>query len=357
MRIDRLCAVNVRNLADVDIEAAPHLNLIYGPNGGGKTALLEAIYLLARGKSFRTHRIDEVVRWTTSRLQVTAHIHHQDDGNVVAGLERAGGRLRIRYQGEAVPTISTHARRFPVVLLTPDSQQLVLGPPKERRHWLDWAMFHVEPSYLEQWRDYYRALRQRNILLKQARGVSQLAGWEQAMAGPARELDAARRRFLEVLQRELDRLTGAFWDPRPRAALESGWDGSQPLDRVLQANREDDRQQGYTRQGPHRADIRFSQAGVDLGAQFSRGQSKLFVSLLILALARVVEEGGEAPILLLDDVGAELDRDRESGLLAAVRSQECQVFLTRTELPAGWPKTSDDARFHVERGGFTKMVE
>lgn len=357
MRIDRLSVVNVRNLTNITLEPAPRFNLIYGMNGAGKTALLESLYLLARGRSFRSHRIDEVVRRGADVLQVTANLDHQADGKVVAGLERAPGRLRIRYAGENVPTVSAHARKFPVALLTPDAQELALGPPKARRNWLDWSMFHVEHGYLEHWREYYRALRQRNVLLKQRAAPDQLTGWEEAMSEPAHQMDAARRRFVGDLEEELAKLAGEFWDPSPGIELISGWDTSRPLQECIAESRPDDRQLGHTRQGPHRADIRFRHRDVGLDAEFSRGNSKLFVSLLILAQARVIGSAGEQPILLLDDAGAELDRERECRLLKILLDEAKQVFLTRTEKPENWAVREGDAMFHVEHGKFTKMVE
>ncbi len=357
MRIDRLSAVNVRNLADVTLEPAPRLNLIYGANGAGKTALLESVYLLARGRSFRSHRIDEVVSRGADTLQVSANLDHQADGKVVTGLERAPGRLRIRYAGENVSTVSAHARKFPVVLLTPDTQELVLGAPKARRNWLDWSMFHVEPGYLEHWREYYRALRQRNALLKHRAPPDQLAGWEEAMSEPASRMDAARRWFVGDLEERFTDLATGFWEPAPEIGLLSGWDTARPLQECLAQSRADDRQVGHTRHGPHRADVRFRHGGVGLEAEFSRGNSKLFVSLLILAQARVIASAGERPVLLLDDAGAELDSERENRLLDTLLAEPAQIFLTRTEKPENWVPRQGDAMFHVERGRFTKMVE
>lgn len=357
MRIDRLSAVNVRNLADVTLRPAPRFNLIYGINGAGKTALLESIYLLARGRSFRSHRIDEVVRRGEDTLRVTANLDHQADGKVITGVERAPGRLRIRYAGETVPTVSGHARKFPVVLLTPDTQELVLGPPKARRNWLDWSMFHVEPHYLEHWREYYRALRQRNILLKNRAAAAQLSGWEEAMSGPANRINDARHQFLGALAEKFSELTSEFWDPAPVIELVPGWDAARPLQDCLAETRGEDRQLGHTRQGPHRADVRFHHRGVALEVEFSRGNSKLFVSLLILAQARVIATAGEQPVLLLDDAGAELDRDREVHLLEILVDEPLQTFLTRTERPPNWMLRPGEAMFHVERGMFVKMVE
>lgn len=357
MRIERLTASNVRNLLEVELEPAPHLNLFLGPNAAGKTALLESVYLLARGRSFRTPRVTDVVRHDTDRLRVGARLRHGAAEPVHAGIERGPGHLALRYNGETVRTVSAHARRFPLVLLTPDSQQLVIGGPAVRRDWLDWAMFHVEPSYLNDWRDYHRALRQRNRLLKEGRPEPELDGWEETMARSGTGLDQARDRFLARLRAEFGALAGAHWPALPELRLRSGWDRSVPLQLRLQQSRREDQSAGFTRPGPHRADVEFFFRNSELSNVFSRGESKLFIALLMLAQSRVFAATlGEDPVLLLDDFGAELDARAEARLLELLAASAAQVFLTTAgrgtdRLPG------DSARFHVEQGRFTKMVE
>lgn len=359
MRIERLTANNVRNLLDVALEPSPRLNLFQGANASGKTALLEAIYLLARGRSFRTPRVMDVVRHAAERLQVSARLSHGDARPVVAGIERGSGHLALRYNGEAVRTVSAHARRFPLVVMTPDSQQLVLGGPAIRRDWLDWAMFHVEPGYLDDWRDYHRALRQRNHLLKDARGATaEMDGWEEGMGRSGTALDDARRRFLERLEHIFQTLARGLWAESPMLRLRSGWESGVPLEQALADARRADLASGFTHCGPHRADVGFIYKNNELSSIFSRGESKLFICTLMLAEAAVLTERlEEPPVLLVDDFGAELDASAQERLLGMLASGQAQAFLTTAGagVPGVLPEGS--ARFHVEHGKFREMIE
>jgi DNA replication and repair protein RecF len=358
MRIERLTASNVRNLLDVTLEPAPQLNLFLGINASGKTALLEAVYLLARGRSFRTPRIADVVRHETDRLQVSARITHGSGAPVAAGIERGPGHLVLRYNGEAVNAVSAHARRFPLVVLTPDSQQLVLGGPAVRRDWLDWAMFHVEPRYLEHWRDYHRALRQRNRLLKDGSATAEMIGWEEIMARSGTALDQARQQFLEQLKWAFSRQAAEAWSDIPELHLRSGWDAGRPLAEQLAGSRTEDLACGFTRRGPHRADVDFIHKNNDLASVFSRGESKLFICLLMLAEASVLAAVlGEPPVLLVDDFGAELDPGTQARLLGMLAGTGAQAFLTTTAPALCGALPGGSAKFHVERGRFSEMVE
>lgn len=356
MRIDRLRAKDVRNLRDVELQPAAGLNLISGVNAAGKTALLEAMHLLARARSFRTPRAEEVVHHQSASLQVTARIHHGTDGSLETGIERGEGRWLLRYGGEPVKSISAHARKFPMVLVTPDSQQLFLGGPKLRRHWLDWAMFHVELGYVELWRGYHRALRQRNHLLKRAAREQELEVWEELMASSGEALGAARRRYVQRLEETLAELCRNGWQcGRPGIHLEQGWEEHGQLREQLARTRRVDSQMGHTACGPHRADIAFRIDESEVAARCSRGQSKEFILLLMLAQAGVIAASiEEEPLLLIDDFAAEMDRAAQERLLALLRGWHGQVFLTCVQAGEEWSLPEGAARFHVEHGAVAK---
>lgn len=357
MRITRLEIRDVRILEESRLEPAARLNFFCGPNGSGKTALLEAIYILSRGRSFRTHRMSEALRHGRNSLQVCGYIQHGMDGEVVAGVEWGKGALQMRYQGERVRRVSEHAARLPVILLTPDSQLLVFGEPRERRHWLDWAMFHVEPSYLETWRCYFRALRHRNALLKDGMRGTELSPWEESMGQYAGALENARRAFISELNRTFSHLAAAVWSEAPQINLSSGWDMAEPLQDRLKRDRGSDCEAGFTRAGPHRSDISFYTGEHALGAVFSRGECKLFLSILMLSQAEVVAvRTGENPLLLADDFGAELDPTGREKLHSLAMTWPWQTFMTGTD--CHWdPVPPDSAVFHVEHGQVRKMVE
>jgi len=362
MYLEWLRIGHVRNLDQASIEPGPGLNIFTGRNASGKTAILESLYLLARARSFRTPRISEVINRERQSLTVTAALTYQSSGiRATTGIEKAHGNVSIRYNGSPVRTVSEQARQVPLVLVTPDSHRLVTGTPRQRRHWLDWAMFHVEPSYLRSWRDYFRALRHRNSLLKSGlRDAGAYRGWEHTMAEAGERLTNLRQGFVDELEAALEEHPASVLETPPAdLSLEPGWPrGEFQLGGFLSSCRDRDLAAGFTRQGPHRADLQFYSQGSPVAALFSRGQIKLFVCRLIMAEARVLEQqAGEAPLFLLDDYTAELDSRASESLLTGLRDRQWQCFLNATDFREEGLFDGGFRRFHVEHGQAAKVVE
>lgn len=357
MFIGSLQVRNVRNLVEVELELGPRLNLFQGPNGSGKTALLEAVFLLARGRSFRTSRLSEITRYGERGFQVVARIQHGQDGDVVTGVSREAGELSVRYHGEPVRRLSSHARRFPLAIATPDSQELIHGSPRTRRRWLDWGLFHVEQSYLDKWRVYHRALRQRNCLLKISPRSKELGAWEQEMAAISMEIHLSRTRFLAAVDAHMQVLAAKATDYSTTLHFKPGWDITSSLSEELEATRSQDVTAGFTRFGPHRADLTFAADARDVSVSLSRGQSKLYVVLLAIALSHAITElGGESPVLLLDDPTAELDAETQARLIQLISDQDCQCLVSLPGEDVQQADAKGVALFHVKRGDIRKMV-
>ena len=165
--IEELKGNSIRNLKNFSIKTNSSLNFFYGANASGKTSILESIYLLSRLKSFRTKRISDVISRGDDRLQIFAAGKLKNQTFSV-GIEKGRGLTRIKFNTEPVKTASEQVKKLPIYTLTPEHYILFVGSPKERRHWLDWSLFHVEQNYLDIWKNYHRALRHRNTLLKEA---------------------------------------------------------------------------------------------------------------------------------------------------------------------------------------------
>ena len=144
MQLTRLGINNVRNLSDLKMECGPRVNVIYGKNVAGKTAILESIHLLARSNSFRTPRIMDVIQHNKEQLTVTAELQDDNKQTITAGLEKNRETTKIRFNGHKITKRSEQAQNIPLLSISPDAQRLLSGTPRERRHWLDWSMFHVE---------------------------------------------------------------------------------------------------------------------------------------------------------------------------------------------------------------------
>src|SRR3970282_1429893 len=142
------------------------MNLIYGKNAAGKTAILEGIHLLARVCSFRTPRINDVIQHGKQQISMMARLNDEQNNKIVTGLEKSRQATKIRFNGFNVKQRSDQARNLPVLTKSPDSHRILHGVRRERRHWLDWSMFHVEPAYMEYWQKNHHAPRQKNALLR-----------------------------------------------------------------------------------------------------------------------------------------------------------------------------------------------
>ncbi len=349
MHVERLALVNLRCFERVSIEPHPGLNVLLGENGSGKTSVLEALYLLSYGRSFRAGGSGAVVQRGAEAATIHAVVR---DGNGThrLGLTRGQRDWVARVDGQPVGTLGALVRLCPAVCVEPGSQLLVVGPAEHRRRFMDWGVFHVEQQFLEAWQHYRRALQQRNALLRTMVAGRQAEIWEQRMAEAAERIDGLRQAYLTrwfaCLKQQL-----AQWLPElgePRWHYHRGWSATEPLDRVLATTRERDQVIGHTRAGAHRADWTLAFAEAPERHQLSRGQTKLLAIACVLAQFEIFRAGhGEAPILLMDDLASELDQSHTNRALRYVRSLDAQVWITGTQLPAD---ISSMQVFHVEHG-------
>ena len=349
MALDRVRVSSVRCVRTADIELHPQRNYFFGPNGAGKTSLLEAIHLLGRGRSFRTRQTALLVSAGAAELGVLGEI--QDlEGRRTLTVRFREGLLEVQIGGVAAGTLVELARAFPVHVLDPQLHELIEGGPTVRRRYLDAGVFHVEPTYLESWRRYRRALAQRNSALRRGASDSQLAAWTQGLVPLAREIHTLRERYVSTLAASLQgigrRLTGGEIgiDYRP------GWRRGTGLTEALREVARRDRETGFTQVGPHRADLKVTLEERGVRDAASRGQQKLVAAALVLAqVATFSARAGQGGTLLVDDPAAELDGTSLGRLLAELAELEAQLIVTglsKSALapPAGYPV------FHVEQG-------
>ncbi len=357
LAISRLKASFVRNLQELEIQPASSINYFYGPNASGKTSVLEAIYLLSRVKSFRSSRINSVITHGHKSLSVFAQ-GESNNQSFTAGVEKGYGLMRLKYNGAQVQTASAQARSIPVFLLAPDHNLLFYGGPKQRRHWLDWSLFHVEPGYLDTWKSYHRAVRHRNALLKADRGFSseEIAGWERLMAEEAEKIDAARKGYLDNVSDLLGSLyLPLLLDGPAEVGYRNSSFGDELLDTLFQS-RQEDQKRGFTASGPQRADISFEFSGVDVARHLSRGQIKLYGAGLVSAQLAVLKQCSVGAIILVDDIDAELDSDASRKILDLLINNDAQTFVSSLELPPWAPFDAGcHALFHVKQGQVEKV--
>jgi DNA replication and repair protein RecF len=356
MHVLRLDITSLRRFELVSMAPGPGLNLLTGHNGAGKTSVLEALHLMAYGRSFRGRVRDGLVRQGAPALEV--FVEWQDASSRVhrAGLRHGGQVWEGRLDGANVTHLGELCAAFAVVSFEPGSHALVTGGSEARRRLLDWGLFHVEPAFLQLWRRYARALKQRNALLKAHAAARELDVWDYELVESGEPLTRHRRHYL------------GQWLPRFEAAAASllpaggpatlafvpGWREELPLADALLLARERDRAMGHTSVGPHRADWRVDYRDLPGREALSRGQAKLTALALLLSQAEQhAALRGDWPVMALDDLASELDRSHQRRVLEWLVASGAQIFVTGTEAPFALgelPGTTSISRFHVEHG-------
>lgn len=362
MHVQRLRIERVRNLKTVVLSQLQPFNIFYGQNASGKSSVLEALHLLATGKSFRTNLVKQYVQ------------HGQSDAIIYAeaeqyrlGLQKqVSGEQLIRLNGDTVATQSELAKLLPIQLIDPESISIIDTGSKPRRQLLDWLMFHVEPGFYPFWLKYQRALKQRNNLLrssytKQAGLEQSLQSWESALAHYGEPIHLLREKtvdkWLPVFQSYCQQLLP---DQQLTLSYVAGFESKEGLLANLIKHRQRDIEKAGTQYGPHRADLRLKTPLGGVEEVLSRGQKKLLLIALKLSQIHMLHDLGHQTVVLLDDFTAELDASAQRRLISALIQLQSQIFMTTLEYAAVVPLLNEldvtsYAVFHVAEGTVTPL--
>ncbi|HSC66820.1 MAG TPA: DNA replication/repair protein RecF, partial [Cellvibrio sp.] len=335
MTLRRLFIQNLRNLEEVDFLPSSQVNLIYGENGSGKTSILEAINLLALGRSFRSHKHKPLINHNQQSFTVFGRVHTDDGSDVPIGINRnLNGAASFKANGVLVPSAADLASYLPVQVINSDTFLLLEGSPKVRRQFIDWLVFHVEPNFFPAWKGLQRCLKHRNSLLRRDRiDPFELTSWDQELIGLTNKIHEFRNECVAQFQATFSELLTEFISiDGLELVYVRGWATDKNYDDVLMADFERDKRQGYTHAGSHRADLKITVNGVDAAEVLSRGQQKLLVCALKIAQGYVFTRiTGRKSIYLVDDLPAELDEKHRNLLVHWLDTMDTQVFITGVE--------------------------
>ncbi len=362
MHLTHLEVLGFRNVSRADVDLSSGINLLVGENGAGKTAILEAIYLLARGRSFRTTQSKQLIRHGDDELVVRAEV---DTGQMVHRLARGkprGGETKAKIDGESAHKQSRFAELLPLQTLLPGIADLVLDGPSIRREFVDWGLFHVEHQYLEISRRYRKALGQRSAWLREGHdGAFDKDPWAQDIAKQGAQINHRRKGFVASLDQQTRRIFAALGAELEVQLVYHGVGDTE--DAVvamaqLAESYERDLRHGTTHIGPHRNDVDIAVNGTNAKNIVSRGQAKLIASAIVLACcAELSQQSNVLPVLLLDDFGAELDSGHRERFFLELERIGCQVIATTTDEPkylVGDALASRARVFHVEQGAISR---
>jgi DNA replication and repair protein RecF len=357
MSLERLTIEDFRCVERAELEFDARCNLITGENASGKTSLLEAIFFLGRGRSFRSTRSDALIRTGTAQFGLMGRTLRQNLSQPL-GVRVSSEGIEARFAGRPVTGLAELATLFPVQAIDPEVHRLVEGGPQERRRYLDWGVFHVEPAFVEHWRRYQRALRQRNAALRAGQSAALVRAWDPELVEAGEEVVSHRQRYLTGLREAVRRTGQRLLGVEVEIGLQRGWALERTLSEALEQSYVRDRERGLTHVGPHRADLSVRVSGLPARDRVSRGQQKLLAAAMLLGqLGHDAACGSSVAALLVDDPAAELDGSNLERLLTEVLNLPAQLFITALEprnpilqgLPAG-------RRFHVEHGSVSRLI-
>ncbi|WP_438957592.1 DNA replication/repair protein RecF [Porticoccus sp.] len=358
MYLKQLHVHGLRNLKHIQLSLSPQVNLFHGPNGSGKTSILEAIFLLGRGRSFRSRVLNTVIN--TQEQVCTAYGLRESAGvSTPIGVSRGRqGDFLFKINGQQISAASALAETLPLLLLNAEGFDLIGGGPQYRRRFIDWGVFHVEHNYKQLVRRYQRVLKQRNSLMRHDRIDEQmLAVWDTEFVDLAQQINTSRNTYLNDLLPIVKQVACELSEDLGDVdfAVHPGWDEAVGLAEVLLKDRPRDRLLKTTHHGPHRADLRIRIKKQNVSDILSRGQLKVLATAMQVAQGYLFyNKTGRSGLYLIDDLPAELDIKHRQQVCEKLSALGAQIFVTgveRGDLLNLWSESTRDLRlFHVEQG-------
>jgi DNA replication and repair protein RecF len=325
MILSELKIYHLRNIDSAQLILNPRFNFISGSNGSGKTSVLEALYLLSCGHSFRSRQISAIITHEQSTFRVFARSHEQE---TISIQKSSSEPTQIKLNNQFCSSTSQLAYALPCQIFYSDIFQIIDAGSSVRRSVLDWGLFHVKHNYLLLLKEYKRILKQRNALLKKHAPYAHFIPWDKQLSAIATQLDLLRQEYFKQWEHEFTKVLMELSDLSCTLSYFKGWDKKntgKDLEQTLAESFESDNHKLYTQHGAHQADINI-ESNLNKAKQFlSRGQQKIILIALKLAQGNLLAHDC---LYLMDDLPAELDELHQKKLLSYLSSRKGQYIIT-----------------------------
>jgi len=350
LNLSNLTVRNFRNIEGLTVALSPKINFISGLNGAGKSSILEAIYLLTNGRSFRGGYRQSLIREGSSGFLIKASAMDRDDVKTEIQVVREGRQQKLTLNGNNVRNRSTLVKQLPLLVFSQEVLAGFIDTSQSRRNILDWCLFHVEPHYHAELGQYKTSLDHYVAALKSP-SMDELQ-WMALLAEVGEKLTAFRAAMAVRVGDRLKSLLSSFKNlPLVEIDYRFGWNSAKSLLDELELRRADHLKLGYCAVGPHRSDLKFHSNKGDSKNWASRGQTKAYYYLLIIAVLSVVaDDTGRAPVFLVDDLWAEFDDEVAESMIGVTTTLGGQTIFTGTDVSEAVRKHFDLALFHVKQG-------
>lgn len=317
-----------RNLQPLALACSSELNIITGPNGSGKTSLIEALYFLSHGRSFRVQQIKTMIQNDKSHFAMHAKMKRDDHQTSIGMIRSLSGQSDNHIQGSKGVSAAQISKNIPTLCLTPEN--LSIRGAKNRIKTLDWLVFYTQPTFHQQWLQLSRLIKQRNMALKTVASDAVIAALDQTWVPMACQIDHLRQQVFSKLTPHLKESLARFL-PGFDFSYQylRGWKSGDDLNTLLAASMRQDRKYGVTHCSPMKADWVYRIGGQRAQDVLSRGQYKLLVCAQAIAMAEALkQEEDQRALILMDDVLAELDVNNSEKLMDYWVKSKFQVFIT-----------------------------
>lgn len=360
MQINKLILQNFRNYNELELDFNSSRNIIVGENAQGKTNLIEAIYMCAFSKSFRTNNVSDLVGFDSEIGRIDADIVSEElDKNIKISVNRKGKKMIVK-DGKVVKSASELLNNLVVVIFSPDDLRIIKDSPERRRNFINRELSQLRPNYYDNLHKYNDALKQKNTILKSDNFDEYvLDAYDDQISRAGYNIIKYRRDFIKELSAKAAEIHACI--SGNKEVLETKIDESvspnspEEMFEAIVSVRNKDLYHKYSSIGPHRDDLVFYINGKDAKKYGSQGQQRTIALSLKLAEIKIAKEIlGENPILLLDDVLSELDLDRQSFLINEI--EDVQLFITSTEIhPLIMDKMKNASLYKVDSGNIVQI--
>jgi len=337
MSIKKIDMISFRNHKHINLEFGSGINVIWGENGSGKTSILEAIYLLSIGRSFRTNRLLETINNESQQMQISGNFYDGKRTQTIDFRQNRAGQRKIKINEMPVAGVRDIIGKNPVVLLSPEEQAVTKGSPGDRRAYFDKLFSMISRAYLDNLSDYTRILKQRNALLKQEKkmptGVD-FTVWNEELSRQGVQLWEKREKLLASFGRELTLVSENYSRRKIKIETHASMKKLDQKTFLSELNKRETRDKilGWTSIGPHRDDTTFLFNQRPLREFGSQGEHKIALVFIKIAELQLIQtEKKQTPTLLLDDLFAKLDFERSEAIFELL-SGKAQTLISNTDL-------------------------